>query len=311
MRILTVDDDPIVLDLLQMILKQDGHASVVSARSSASALYVLRQTEDPFDVLLLDIAMPGMDGVALCRVIRKIPGYSSTPIIMLTAKSDGPSIESAFSAGANDYITKPFDVKAISSRIEVARRAMGGGFEADEFDERSPSLIGSAGLNDFTHEDFSALHQHTDLFSLGNYLSTMERNRVDETSVFAAQILTFEELEKKCTRKEMVMLVTEVWNAISSSASSPKLLGAYVGSGTFICITSSDVQASWCAMEAEIEAKLDCSVRLKAKCLRSEVSVTLGRPFRPNASKTKRVKTTFERARLLLDKRLQMDAAAD
>jgi CheY-like chemotaxis protein len=105
MRFLVVDDDPIVLKLIPMVLRQEGHEDIRVASTGMAALGILSNAIDPFDAILLDIEMPEMNGIDVCARIRQMPGYRSIPIIMLTARSDTGSIESAFSAGANDYIT--------------------------------------------------------------------------------------------------------------------------------------------------------------------------------------------------------------
>jgi len=312
MRVLVVDDDPVILDLLRVILQQEGHESIHVAESGQAALDILGRKDDVFDVLILDIAMPSMDGITLCRKIRDLPAYADTPIIMLTAKSDSLSIESAFAAGANDYITKPFDVKGIGVRIQIAERMMREGCKTYSIDSQKVLLTGTAGSHDFDLGDpvrINKISQHTDPFSLGNYLSQLARTRVDKTSVFAAKIGSFKDYYESCTSQELLVLISEVWNGISSSADNSRLLGAYVGSGTFICIATDDVQEVWPAMEHQIGSYLDNSEAVNTSGLSSGISVTLGRPFRPNASKTKRVRPTFDRALSLLERRLKIGAA--
>lgn len=313
MRILAVDDDPIVLDLLSVVLKQQGHDDVVVAASGRAALEILDRDEGRFDVLVLDIAMPEMDGVTLCRKVRQLPLYVDTPIIMLTAQSDRRSIESAFGAGANDYIAKPFDVKGIGIRLQIAQRMMAEHRIILDVKDLPAGQEGTEGEHGFGLDEAVCLRgvrQHTDEFSLGNYLSTMERYRVDETSVFAGQILLFDTLYRTCTDEELAIVLSEVWNSISAAADNSRLLGTYVGSGTFIMIAACSIQDEWLALEPTIKAHLAKSERLQQARLGCPVAVALGRPFRPNASKTKRVKPTFDRARQLLQKRLETDAAS-
>lgn len=313
MKILAVDDDPVVLELLQVVLKQEGHSKIVVAESGPAALDILARDDEGFDVLVLDIAMPDMDGVVLCSEIRKLESYSDTPIIMLTAHSDSRSIESAFGAGANDYITKPFDIKGIGFRLQVAERMMAESRITLDINAMETGEDAEEGLHAFRIDNAVCLQgvkQHTDEFSLGNYLSTMEKYRVEETSVFAAQIRSFDTLYRTCTDHELGIVLTEVWNSISAAADNTRLLGTYVGSGTYILITACSIQEEWIGLEPMIKTNLATSESLKAARLGCPVSVALGRPFRPNASRTKRVKPTFDRARQLLQKRLDMDAAS-
>lgn len=313
MKILAVDDDPVVLDLLRVILEQEGVAHVSFASSGLEAIGELERAIEPFDLLLLDIDMPGMDGVSLCREIRRLPGYAHTPVVMLTARSDCDAIESAFTAGANDYITKPFDVKGIGTKIKIARRMMSDRFKAREAWAVDTSS-GAAGEHAFAPHDasiVSGLDKNTDVFSLGNYLSTMERCRIDETSVFAAKVLPFERLYQACTTENLTTIIEEAWKAIAVSINPPRLLGAYVGSGEFIAISACCIQDDWIRYEQRVQSMLETAGPLVAVGMENSIAVALGRPFRPNASKTKRVKPTFDRACALLHKRLEMDDAPD
>jgi len=125
-RILAVDDDELIRDLLVAVLASLGRDDVVLAPSGQAAIEMLKisaqQHAQPFDCIFLDINMPGMDGIEACGYIRKLPQYSHTPIIMLTAMSDRDFIDQAFTAGATDYVTKPFDMLELETRLNLAER---------------------------------------------------------------------------------------------------------------------------------------------------------------------------------------------
>jgi two-component system KDP operon response regulator KdpE len=114
--VLVVDDDDGMLTLLKVALERAG-ARVLTANSGSQAL---RQTfEHRPDVILLDIAMPAVDGFTVCQRLRDL---SDMPIIMVTA-TDGPDhVIRAFSYGADDYITKPFDIGELTARIQACLR---------------------------------------------------------------------------------------------------------------------------------------------------------------------------------------------
>ena len=124
MKILAVDDDPFILELLPAMFEQADLNDLHTAPSGPAALDMIKAQKVPFDCLLLDVDMPEMDGIELCRRIRTVPGYEDKPVLMLTAKTDSISIEKAFAAGANDYIAKPFNLKDIYNRIRVAERLL-------------------------------------------------------------------------------------------------------------------------------------------------------------------------------------------
>jgi two-component system, OmpR family, response regulator QseB len=123
MRVLLIEDDPMIAKGLQTALRQDGYAvdGVSDGRRAAEAL----RTES-FDIVLLDLGLPGRDGL---EVLRELRGRGdSTPVIIVTARDDMRNRIEGLDAGADDYIIKPFDLDEIAARMRsVLRRAAGRG----------------------------------------------------------------------------------------------------------------------------------------------------------------------------------------
>ena len=118
--VLVAEDDKNIAELLQMYLEKEGYAVTV-AYDGGQALTKFRAIQP--DLVLLDVMMPVMDGWGVCRTIRS---ESQIPIIMLTAKGETDDKVSGLKAGADDYITKPFEMKEVLARIEaVLRRTTG------------------------------------------------------------------------------------------------------------------------------------------------------------------------------------------
>lgn len=115
-KILIVDDDKNICDLLRMYLEKEGYA-VVMAHNGVDAVNTFN-IENP-DLVLLDIMLPQLDGWQVCREIRKT---SEKPIIMLTAKDETFDKVLGLELGADDYVTKPFDTKEIVARIKAVLR---------------------------------------------------------------------------------------------------------------------------------------------------------------------------------------------
>ena len=116
--VLIVEDDPNIRELLQMYLEKDGYA-VTLAVDGGQGLEKFRAIKP--DLVLLDVMMPVMDGWAVCKAIR---AEGNTPVIMLTAKGETDDKVMGLKAGADDYVTKPFEMKELLARIEaVLRRA--------------------------------------------------------------------------------------------------------------------------------------------------------------------------------------------
>jgi len=129
-KILIVDDEEVILELLQYNLEKEGY-QVFTAGNGKDAVGVAKQ-QSP-DLILLDIMMPGQDGVETCRQIREITELSEVFVIFLTARSEEYSEIAAFEVGADDYITKPIKPRALMSRINAFfRRGSSAGSANDQ-----------------------------------------------------------------------------------------------------------------------------------------------------------------------------------
>ncbi len=117
--VLIVEDDRNIAELLQMYLEKEGY-SVTTAFDGGQGLAKFR-TNQP-NLVLLDVMMPVMDGWAVCKAIR---AESQTPIIMLTAKGETEDKIAGLKNGADDYITKPFEMREVLARIEAVLRRSG------------------------------------------------------------------------------------------------------------------------------------------------------------------------------------------
>lgn len=122
MAILIVDDSTDHYALLRSILTKAGHHQILGAESAQAAFSMLNldgiQSATDIDLILMDVLMPGIDGVQACRRIKQQTHLRDIPIIMVTAKSDLENLHEAFSAGAMDYINKP--VKSVELLARVA-----------------------------------------------------------------------------------------------------------------------------------------------------------------------------------------------
>ena len=117
--VLIVEDDRNIAELLQMYLEKEGYAVTV-ANDGGQGLAKYRSIKP--DLVLLDVMMPVMDGWTLCRTIR---AESQTPVIMLTAKGETDDKVTGLKSGADDYVTKPFEMKEVLARIEAVLRRTG------------------------------------------------------------------------------------------------------------------------------------------------------------------------------------------
>jgi len=118
-RVLIADDNPANVRILSMRLAADGY-DVVTARDGEEALAVARESQP--DLILLDVMMPKLDGITVCRRLKEAQETSFTPIILVTAMTEPKDIVAGLEAGADEYLTKPVDHAALSARVRSMLR---------------------------------------------------------------------------------------------------------------------------------------------------------------------------------------------
>ena len=109
--ILVVDDEKDIVELVRFNLERDGFKVIPSYNGEDALILVKNQLPD---LIILDLMLPGMDGLEVCQILKKDSSTFSIPIIMLTAKGEEADIVVGLELGADDYITKPFGIKAVS-----------------------------------------------------------------------------------------------------------------------------------------------------------------------------------------------------
>ena len=119
MKILIVDDEKDIVDLVAYNLEKEGYETL-KALDGEKALQLVR-TKTP-DLVVLDLMLPGIQGLEVCKRIRKVPETAAIPIIMLTAKGEEIDKVLGLEIGADDYITKPFSVKELLARVKAVLR---------------------------------------------------------------------------------------------------------------------------------------------------------------------------------------------
>ncbi len=118
-KILIVDDEEHILELIKFNLEKNGF-EVITLDNGEATIGVLQ--DNPVDLVVLDLMLPGMDGLEVCKNIRRIDGLEKLPIIMLTAKSEETDRILGLELGADDYLTKPFSVRELIARIKAVLR---------------------------------------------------------------------------------------------------------------------------------------------------------------------------------------------
>ncbi len=142
-KILVVEDESAVREVLEHALSREG-MKVISAGDGEAALERMRDSEPP-DLVLLDVMLPGMDGISVCREIRNGTAGGTNkyvPVMMLTARDDEMSIVVGLEVGADDYVTKPFSPRELISRVRahLRRRSLDNSAAGGEYRMEFPGL---------------------------------------------------------------------------------------------------------------------------------------------------------------------------
>lgn len=122
-RILIIEDDESIRRLIRMHLRMNGFSEVIGAPDGETGLSAARKLQP--DLILLDIMLPGIDGLTVCRNLKGDPELSAIPVILLTAKGEESDIVLGLELGADDYVTKPFSSNVLLARIRVQLRRKG------------------------------------------------------------------------------------------------------------------------------------------------------------------------------------------
>ncbi|UOA29067.1 response regulator [Pseudosulfitobacter sp. DSM 107133] len=241
MRILAVDDDPIILELLTQFVAAIGEHELTTAESGPEALEVLKRPgAAPFDCFMLDIQMPQMDGIELMTRIRDMARYADTPVLMVTAMSEKRYIDAAFKAGATDYVTKPFEVNELRARVGMVEKL------AATRQSRTKKIFAAKTVAAIPqtlelHEPLSVydVDNVIDFIAMENYVAQLTRNALFGSTAFGFSIRNIEGFHAALNAFEFNSLITDVAEVISDTLASHQFLMSYGGDGTFVCVTES------------------------------------------------------------------------
>lgn len=144
-RILVIDDDEDILELVRYNLDREGYQ--ITCGSAGDAVFEEVRSKLP-DLIVLDLMLPGTDGLEVCRLLKQDSETQRIPIVMLTAKGDETDIVTGLELGADDYVTKPFSPKVLISRIRAVLRRK----QSEPAENKEIISIGALKIHEGRHE---------------------------------------------------------------------------------------------------------------------------------------------------------------
>ena len=300
MKILAVDDDSFTLELLIKMAELLGFSDFKTASSGAAALKLLQKSDIAFDCLLFDITMPGIDGIELCSLVRAMPAYRKTPIIMLTAMAEKDSIDRAFKAGATDYANKPFDVVELGARLRMAEEDVlarrGEVPTRPVFSPKRGSTVSQHAAELSEAVQIDGIENLIEYTALGNYLTQLSSAGLGGQQVLAVKVEKIETIYSRTSSEEFLYALSEVADAVGDVFETSSYAMAYAGNGTFVIVSSKASLESSVRVEAAIQTILDTNCAEYDNGDPMEITVSLGNPIRPSLSKRQGIRRTFDRA---------------
>lgn len=256
MKILAVDDDPVFLGILERFLRELGHSETVFCSSGAEALQILNSNPYGFECVLVDIQMPFMDGIELCKYIRKTPSYARTPVLMITSMSEARYIDAAFLAGASDYISKPLKRMELKARLSFAAS-----MNQDPV-RQQVSTLGKYTTRFGSNLRFSdpvilhEVHGILELVALKNYTLTLGNFRMQSWKAIGFATRGALEMYNSCGPEQYLEVMEDVGSVLFDTLKQSRLMMAYAGSGCFVALVSRLAACEQGEIEAQANAYL-------------------------------------------------------
>ncbi|MEE4212294.1 MAG: response regulator [Parvularcula sp.] len=246
MKILAVDDDPFILQLVRLTLAAAGYTDVALAESAAEAEAIISEADDDFDLFLLDVQMPGISGIELCRNIRADRRYRDTYIIILTAMTERSYIESAFAAGASDYLSKPFEVHELHDRLLMAEHR-----RKETVARVSPQRLSPSQMTPGQIEPAFALDDWIDIDDLSNFLTFDRffnvlrqslRAGVPPAAIYCCKIMDISNIYSTTSTRRFMEFLADTGDAISEAILPIGEHFTYAGSGYYLILLEPDAR---------------------------------------------------------------------
>lgn len=238
MRILAVDDDPVMLDILGTALENSGFDDITFAASAEDALELIEVARLPYDVVLLDIMLPEISGIEVCRRLRTFERYRATPVVMITGSRARDMMSRAFEAGATDFVSKPFDALELVTRIRLAAM-LNDSLERERMNSDALEEMGR--LADVSFDERFELKRGPGVkgyLALENEL-LRHADALYEMTLFSVQIDNALGLYRGSRPAQFRASVEAVSRVLSHRVDTDTTRFAYAGRGALICVAHS------------------------------------------------------------------------
>ena len=304
LRILVVDDEPSILELVKTALEKLENYKVTVAHSAADALDKIEEAVQPFDCFLLDIQMPDVDGIKLLMEVRATPEYTDTPVIMLTAMSDRKYIDDAFLEGATDYVSKPFDFFELRSRIKCAHRLV----EARQ--KAEPSRSAASELNNKISAKSKALPKRVFNFKdplmidgisrilrdveFDNYFEQLARHKLLKSQAIAVKLQDAENLYRQEGGPKFLSAIRELAACIQMATNDLDRVFSYRGSGMFLMVVHGRKTGSTLSSLENLHEVI--SARIDQHLTNERIKFLVGEPIAMPALSRSRAAEALQRA---------------
>jgi CheY-like chemotaxis protein len=264
MKILAVDDDSVFLDLLKVMLNSIGYNDLTVASSAEIGVNSAIVEVIPFECILCDIQMPVVDGIEFCRQIRAVPGYESTPILMITSVSEKSYVDAAFAAGATDYVSKPLEKHELKARLGAVSVMLTQTWKSLCLASQIKSLERNTGPK-FDFDRMITLEEVDGLISyvaLENYIMKIGRMRIFGYSTVAFSVSNAELLYATLAHQDFLDLMADVADIIWVTLVGRREFFAYAGSGNFVAVVTKKRGIEKDQLEDEIAQNMEEVMRI-------------------------------------------------
>jgi signal transduction histidine kinase/DNA-binding response OmpR family regulator len=181
--VLIVEDDEVTRTLLRYLMETEGYR-VIEASNGEEGLQAYQQFHP--NIVLLDIALPGMDGFTCCASIRAVPNSQHTIVVMVTALGDSQGIDRAFAAGASDYVTKPIHLTTLQQRVQRLREQQRLNQQAEQLNASLQGVVQDCMVD--MRESTKQLHKFLEFESMLKRITDKVRDSLDEKQILQAAV---------------------------------------------------------------------------------------------------------------------------